>query len=319
MEKHKFLIIVISFFLSVAIITGSYLIAEARNNNNLRVHKEETNSMYVKINPLVKLTFKDEYSLCKNKKGKKEICGNHHYTVTGFELVNDDAKNIYKGLDLKDKNLYQVLLTLCETASSNKILFNKVEITTDSDTIKNDNILKYLKNNAKNKISYSIYVDYDKHLNEEKVLKEEEEKSEKVTYTVTFDSYGGSNIEAQTIEEGQKATRPANPTRKGYSFIEWQLNGKAFNFNTEITQDITLEAMWQKSKTTGAQETVYDKPPENAQDNQPDSPEPNETVEPIPSNSPSVPSEPEPSNPGSTPNESPSASPESSDSTENQE
>ncbi|MFQ7660008.1 MAG: InlB B-repeat-containing protein [Roseburia intestinalis] len=32
-------------------------------------------------------------------------------------------------------------------------------------------------------------------------------------YTVTFDSAGGSAVTTQTIEEGQKATKPAAPTK----------------------------------------------------------------------------------------------------------
>lgn len=31
------------------------------------------------------------------------------------------------------------------------------------------------------------------------------------TFTVTFDTDGGSTVAAQTVKEGEKATRPANP------------------------------------------------------------------------------------------------------------
>ena len=53
-----------------------------------------------------------------------------------------------------------------------------------------------------------------------------------VTYTVTFDSNGGSAVTAQTIEAGQKATKPTDPTKSGYDFKGWTLNGSAYDFNT---------------------------------------------------------------------------------------
>ena len=55
---------------------------------------------------------------------------------------------------------------------------------------------------------------------------------ESKTVTVTFDSDGGSSVKAQEIETGSKATAPANPTKSGYKFVEWQLNGKKYDFNT---------------------------------------------------------------------------------------
>ena len=42
---------------------------------------------------------------------------------------------------------------------------------------------------------------------------------------------------------------PSSPTRKGYTFTGWKLNGKNFDFNTSIRSDITLEATWKKNTT----------------------------------------------------------------------
>ena len=38
------------------------------------------------------------------------------------------------------------------------------------------------------------------------------------TYTVTFDSNGGSSVAAQKVKYGSRVTEPANPARKGYTF-----------------------------------------------------------------------------------------------------
>ena len=79
-----------------------------------------------------------------------------------------------------------------------------------------------------------------------------------VYYTVTFDSKGGSPVESQHIASGQKASKPANPTKENvetttYSFGNWYTSNDAgvsltntpFDFeNTPITADITLYAKW---------------------------------------------------------------------------
>ena len=65
------------------------------------------------------------------------------------------------------------------------------------------------------------------------------------TYTVTFDSDGGSEVAAQTVEHGSKATEPTAPTKEGYTFKGWQLNGEAYNFATPVTGNITLKAVWE--------------------------------------------------------------------------
>ena len=68
-------------------------------------------------------------------------------------------------------------------------------------------------------------------------------------FKVTFDSKGGNSVDTQTIEEGKTATKPTDPTRKGYAFRGWFTDKdltKSFNFNTTITADTTLYAKWEK-------------------------------------------------------------------------
>ena len=69
-------------------------------------------------------------------------------------------------------------------------------------------------------------------------------------YTVTFDSNGGSAVDAQTVEYGQKATKPADPTKEGWRFLGWYDGEEEFDFDTAITENITLTAHWQKLDPT---------------------------------------------------------------------
>lgn len=68
-------------------------------------------------------------------------------------------------------------------------------------------------------------------------------------YTVTFDSVGGSEVALQKITEGNKAEKPEVPTQAGYDFIDWYTTPTyetAWNFDTVVTEDMTLYAKWSK-------------------------------------------------------------------------
>ena len=81
----------------------------------------------------------------------------------------------------------------------------------------------------------------------------------KKTYTVTFDSNGGNANTAQVIEEGNKVKKPTNPKRKGYYFIEWQLNNVTYNFDSVVTKDIKIVAVWIKLDNTSYKLKTNDK------------------------------------------------------------
>lgn len=66
-------------------------------------------------------------------------------------------------------------------------------------------------------------------------------------YTVTFNSSGGSSVNSQTVTEGGKASKPSNPTRNGYTFVGWTLNGSIYDFNSAVNKNITLVAKWNEN------------------------------------------------------------------------
>lgn len=70
-------------------------------------------------------------------------------------------------------------------------------------------------------------------------------------YLVTFDSKGGTNVNGEYVEEGLAVAKPANPTKNGYTFKAWTLNGQTYDFSTPVTNDITLVAEWTKKQSSG--------------------------------------------------------------------
>ena len=55
-----------------------------------------------------------------------------------------------------------------------------------------------------------------------------------------------SGVSSQTVEYGQNVVKPSDPTRSGYTFIQWILNGEAYDFNAPVIGDISLVAQWSK-------------------------------------------------------------------------
>lgn len=70
-------------------------------------------------------------------------------------------------------------------------------------------------------------------------------------YTVAFDSNGGTTINGQNIKDGDTATEPKDPTREGYIFDGWYIDGadEKYDFNEEVTGNITLKAKWTEATT----------------------------------------------------------------------
>ncbi|MBE6151738.1 MAG: hypothetical protein E7165_00270 [Firmicutes bacterium] len=66
----------------------------------------------------------------------------------------------------------------------------------------------------------------------------------KKNYNVTFDTDGGSVVEAQKVEAGTPVIKPEDPTKEGWDFIGWYYDDAEYDFNTVVNGNITLIAKW---------------------------------------------------------------------------
>ena len=67
------------------------------------------------------------------------------------------------------------------------------------------------------------------------------------TYTVTFNTDGGSAVDSQTVNYNSTATTPTAPTKTGYTFAGWYTDAgctNSYDFLTAVTESITLYAKW---------------------------------------------------------------------------
>ena len=73
-------------------------------------------------------------------------------------------------------------------------------------------------------------------------------------WTVTLD---GNEVK---VKDGEKLTKPADPTKEGYKFLGWFVGDKEFNFDTPITEElngIKIEARFEKIDTPTPEEKFW--------------------------------------------------------------
>jgi uncharacterized repeat protein (TIGR02543 family) len=84
------------------------------------------------------------------------------------------------------------------------------------------------------------------------------------TFTVIFDSNGGSSVETKTVKGGEKVTKPSpDPLRNGYIFAAWY---REITLNIEwkfdidvVTADMALYAKWTREPQQKPSDGTYTK------------------------------------------------------------
>ena len=70
-----------------------------------------------------------------------------------------------------------------------------------------------------------------------------------ISYTVTFNTDGGSAVEKQKVEKNASAKMPEAPQKEGYIFIGWykdEAHTEGYDFEAKVTENITLYAAWEE-------------------------------------------------------------------------
>ena len=78
------------------------------------------------------------------------------------------------------------------------------------------------------------------------------------SYTVRFETNGGSSISDQTVTNGFTATEPDDPARSCYKFGGWYSDSgfsKPYSFSKPVKSDMTLYAKWSIIKLPGIDDT----------------------------------------------------------------
>ena len=137
--------------------------------------------------------------------------------------VNDGKTNYGYSFCVKTNDGYQL------DYSNLKVFYNEEEVTS---SVK---ISKY---------AWGAYVDVDLG----------KANGTPVVYTITFNSNDGTSVAPQNVNAGEKLAEPTPaPTKVGFTFDGWYEDStfnKEFDFNTPITDSMTLYAKWTENKYT---------------------------------------------------------------------
>lgn len=81
------------------------------------------------------------------------------------------------------------------------------------------------------------------------------------SYTISFNSNGGSSVPSITRPYGSQVSKPTNPTRQNYIFVNWYTDSSLtsiYSFSTMPAQNLTLFAKWNTIQVSSVTFT-YDK------------------------------------------------------------
>lgn len=235
----------------IAFIVGLIICFSSNAGNKTREKKvleEYTYTMYLKEKALVKIVFKESFYTC-----NKTICSDYTDKVSSFDYVNDEAKNLYGNINIKNKDLDEAIsMLLTEVKNKNYNIESLQLISNWKSRYTSDEFKELLAQHMESTPTLPIIFEYRETVDEQSIMESPTIK----TYTVAFDSNSGSPVEAQIVNENALATEPQIPTRDGYDFVRWQYNSRPFSFNTPITQDYTLKASWKKKPTVSTVQTT---------------------------------------------------------------
>ena len=187
--------------------------------------------------------------------------------------ISLEKKSKVSNLDIKSNVKLNIESTINNISITN--VLDKIEL-----NISKEGIVKDIKTTSKLKVSGEgkiLKATTNKKENiESNVDIEKLEITDIVEYTVSFDTDGGSVVDNVTLLDDSTVTKPVNPTKDGYTFVKWELDGEEYNFDTKINKNITLKAVWEKvevkdnNKPNNNNTTTTKPKPDNNNDNKKD-------------------------------------------------
>lgn len=136
--------------------------------------------MYISINPIVKVTFKEKYQNCENEELNNKC--NLSTVITEYELVNDDAKTIYKDIDFYEKDIIEIIPKMVDAVNNSNINFTTINIVTNWKNGYDENFVSDVIEESSNNINkYNVDINIMESI-EEEILNQQivSKKSEKI-------------------------------------------------------------------------------------------------------------------------------------------
>lgn len=171
-KKSKKIVILVASLIVVAIliIVSILLLMRTKNklNNNDKTSKNNYIA-YIKINPLVKFELTQT---CQGNNCEDPL-------ISSYELVNDDAKEMYKEVEFKGKTILDIIPVIADITYGNNINYNNINISTDwKEIYSNEEIEKIIAEKSKYNKEYNVTIDIDENLEDKEMPIEKIETKE---------------------------------------------------------------------------------------------------------------------------------------------
>ena len=79
------------------------------------------------------------------------------------------------------------------------------------------------------------------------------------TYTVSFETNGGSKISSEHVQKNTVLKEPAAPTKESFDFAGWYTDKELktkYDFSAKVTRSMTLYAAWTEKKTDNSENQI---------------------------------------------------------------
>lgn len=183
-------------FTILLVLIGGYFLCKniLKKEEKKEVINDEIYVMYISINPIIKLEFKESYIECNDKKNHNKC--DLKTEIIGYELINEEARRVYKNLSLSGKDIKDAIPLLVQKIYDAGMAFTTINIKTNwLYGYSANSIYSNLISNNYNQI-YRVNVEELKNLNEETDI-----NKEFVSKTIVKDKVAIVNVGTLTNEE----------------------------------------------------------------------------------------------------------------------
>ena len=185
------------------------------------------------------IRFLEEYDECSNFSGT-HICSDKTLKIYELEILHSNLSDALSEYPIGDNTtISEVIIAFLDYAFTKNAIEEDVQIISDYKFDTDfENTIKEHFNDVNIEFSYGG-LSYTG-----------DPQDSYLYYTITFDTNGGSPIDSIVVADNTTIEKPSDPTKEGYTFEYWELDGEEYDFTTPVTEEMTLTAIWKENKNS---------------------------------------------------------------------
>ena len=185
------------------------------------------------------IRFWEEYDECSNFSGT-HICSDKTLKIYELEILHSNLSDALSEYPIGDNTtISEVIIAFLDYAFTKNAIEEDIQIISDYKFDTDfENTIKEHFNDVNIEFSYGG-LSYTG-----------DPQDSYLYYTITFDTKGGSPIDSIVVADNTTIEKPSDPTKEGYTFEYWELDGEEYDFTTPVTEEMTLTAIWKENKNS---------------------------------------------------------------------